>query len=336
MRRRLPDFRHGGALAALALLAGPTLAAGEDLTVYTYSSFVSDWGPGPVAEELFEAQCDCDVAFVAVDDGVALLSRLRLEGANSPADVVLGLDLNLVAEAAADGMVVPHGLTLPPLDLPIDWDDENFVPFDWGYFAFVYDTEAVDEAPASLRDLIENSDVEILIQDPRTSTPGLGLLLWVRQVYGEAAPAAWTQLRPRIVAVTSGWSEAYGMFLEGEAPMVLSYTTSPSYHRIAEGDDRYAAATFEEGHYMQVEVAGITQTSDSPELAAEFLAFLLSPEFQAAIPTTNWMYPARFPAGGLPEGFTPPPEGRALLYPSETVRDNRQAWIDEWLTAMSR
>ena len=182
MRQHLPDFRHGGALAALALLAGPTLAAGEDLTVYTYSSFVSDWGPGPVAEELFEAQCGCDIAFVAVDDGVALLSRLRLEGANSLADVVLGLDLNLVAEATADGMVVPHGLTLPPLDLPIDWDDDNFVPFDWGYFAFVYDTEAVDEAPASLRDLIENSDVEILIQDPRTSTPGLGLLLWVRQV----------------------------------------------------------------------------------------------------------------------------------------------------------
>jgi ABC-type thiamine transport system substrate-binding protein len=32
---------------------------------------------------------------------------------------------------------------------------------------------------------------------------------------------------PKTVTVTKGWSEAYGMFLDGEADMVLSYTTSP-------------------------------------------------------------------------------------------------------------
>ena len=73
-----------------------------------------------------------------------------------------------------------------------------------------------------------------------------------------------------------------------------------------------------------------------PDLAAEFLEFLLSPDFQAAIPTTNWMYPVRLPTDGLPAGFAPPPESPPLVYPSTTVRDNRQAWIDEWLTAMSR
>ncbi|MEM7444331.1 MAG: thiamine ABC transporter substrate binding subunit [Pseudomonadota bacterium] len=336
MQLPLLSVRRPWHFAFGTLLAWPGLAAAQDLTVYTYSSFISEWGPGPIAEELFEAQCDCDLEFVGVDDGVALLSRLRLEGGSSPADVVLGLDLNLVAEAIADRIVVPHGLELPPLDLPIEWTDEYFVPYDWGNFAFVYDTEALEFPPSSLRDLVENSDVEILIQDPRTSTPGLGLLLWLRQVYGEAAPGAWAQLQPRIVAVTSGWSEAYGMFLEGEAPMVLSYTTSPAYHRIAEQVDRYAAGEFSEGHYTQVEVAGISSTSDNPELAGEFLMFLLSPEFQAAIPTTNWMYPVRLPPEGLPDGFTPVPESAALLYPSETVRDNRQAWIDEWLTAMSR
>ena len=38
------------------------------------------------------------------------------------------------------------------------------------------------------------------------------------------------------MTVTKGWSEAYGLFLEGEADMVLSYTTSPAYHLIAEED----------------------------------------------------------------------------------------------------
>jgi len=336
MRRKLLRIPLTKPLIAAALLASPTAVFAQDLTVYTYSSFITQWGPGPVAEELFEAQCGCDIAFVGVDDGVALLSRLRLEGGSSPADVVLGLDLNLVAEADAEGLVVPHGLVLPEFDLPIAWEDENFIPYDWGHFAFVYDSTVIDAPPASLRDLVEFSDVEILIQDPRTSTPGLGLLLWIRQVYGEAAPGAWALLQPRIVAVTSGWSEAYGMFREGEAPMVLSYTTSPAYHRIAEDDHRYQADEFAEGHYLQIEVAGITATSDTPELAREFLEFLLSPAFQSTIPTTNWMYPAIIPDDGLPEGFSAPSESISLIYPPTTVRENRQAWIDEWLTAMSR
>ena len=66
-----------------------------------------------------------------------------------------------------------------------------------------------------------------------------------------------------------GWSEAYGLFLDGEVDMALAYTTSPAYHLIAEDDDSKAAAMFEEGHYMQVEVAAITAASDQPELARD-------------------------------------------------------------------
>ena len=36
--------------------------------------------------------------------------------------------------------------------------------------------------------------------------------------------------------MTQGWSEAYGLFLKGEADMVLSYTTSPAYHIAVEKD----------------------------------------------------------------------------------------------------
>ena len=38
--------------------------------------------------------------------------------------------------------------------------------------------------------------------------------------------------------------------------MVLSYSTSPAYHMIAEGKENYKAVQFEEGHYVQIEVAG--------------------------------------------------------------------------------
>ena len=104
------------------------------------------------------------------------------------------------------------------------------------------------------------------------------------------------------MTVTPGWSEAYGLFLEGEADMVLSYTTSPAYHLIAEEDASKVAASFGEGHYMQIEVAAKIASSDQPALADAFLEFMLGEEFQSVIPTTNWMYPPLSPTG-LPDGL---------------------------------
>ena len=327
------------AAISLALLVPGRSAANEppELVVYTYNSFVSEWGPGPLIEEAFEAECGCDLRLIGVDDGVAILSRLRLEGSATQADVILGIDLNLIAETRATGLVAPHGLPSIELDLPVDWVDDTFVPYDWGFFAFVYDSEALAEPPTSLRALVEDSDAEILIQDPRVSTPGLGLLLWMRHVFGDDAAAAWQALRPRIVTVSAGWSEAYGLFLEGEAPMVLSYTTSPAYHEMVDGTDRYRAAAFEEGHYVQVEVAAMVSGTGQPDLARRFLEFVLSPGFQDVIPTTNWMFPVVEPEAGLPDVFgrLVRPE-RALVMDSRTVFENRRAWVDEWLDAMSR
>ena len=242
--------------AGLALVAGG-LAHAQDkpvLTVYTYDSFVADWGPGPAVEKAFEETCACDLKFVAAGDGAALLSRIQLEGERTDADVVLGLDTNLTQRARETGMFAPMGKMPDVLDVPVDWTDTTFVPYDWGYFAFVYDRTKLKDVPDSFEALAKApDDLKIVIEDPRSSTPGLGLLLWVKTVYGDRAPEIWTGLAPHILTVTKGWSEAYGMFLEGEADMVLSYTTSPAYHLIAEGDDTKRAAAFKEGHYMQIE-----------------------------------------------------------------------------------
>ena len=268
--------------AVSVLLASAVTAHAQDrtLTIYTYDSFVSEWGPGPGVTAAFEEECGCVIDWVAVDDAGLLLSRLRLEGDATKADVVLGLDTNLMAEAQQTGLLAPHGADLARLDLPLAWDDPTFVPFDYGYFAFVYDSEALPEPPSSLADLVDNPDgPKVIIQDPRTSTPGLGLLLWVKDVYGDDAPAAWEALSGRILTVTKGWSEAYNLFLEGEAPMVLSYSTSPAYHQIVEETERYGAAMFPEGHYLQVEVAAMTANTDDEDLARQFLNFITSDGF---------------------------------------------------------
>src|SRR5690606_21349472 len=106
----------------------------------------------------------------------------------------------------------------------------------------------------------------------------------------------------RTVTVTKGWSEAYTLFLEGEADYVLSYTTSPAYHLLVEEESRYQAALFSEGHPMQIEVAAISRYSQQADLARDFLQFLLSEEAQQIIPVTNWMLPVR-ESMELPEAF---------------------------------
>jgi len=313
----------------------PALAqdAKPELTVYTYDSFVSDWGPGPVVEKAFEETCGCDLKFVSAGDGAALLSRVRLEGERSEADIVLGLDTNLMAAAEATGLFAPSTVSAE-YDMPIAWEDKTFVPYDWGYFAFVHNNDLT--FPADF-EALGASDVSLVIEDPRSSTPGLGLLLWIQDVYGDRAGEIWAALADNIVTVTPGWSEAYGLFLNGEAEAVLSYTTSPAYHIIAESDDSKVAAAMAEGNYMQIEVAAKLASTDQPELADAFLEFMVSDAFQSAIPTTNWMYPAVMPEGGLPEGFETlvAPDKALLIAPSDVPAVRKDA-LDTWQAAFNR
>ena len=325
-------------ILALGFATVASMAAAQDkpvLTVLTYDSFTAEWGPGPAIEQAFESTCACDLNLVPAGDGAALLSRIQMEGATSDADIVLGLDTNLVAAATATGLFAPHGQTWQNT-LPVAFDDPNFVPFDWGWFAFVHDKAKLPTPPTSFESLAA-SDVKIIIQDPRSSTPGLGLLMWVKAAYGDRAPEIWAGLADNIVTVTPGWSEAYGLFLEGEADMVLSYTTSPAYHLIAESDDTKAAAPFTEGHYLQVEVAGKLAATDQPALADAFLAFIGTDAFQSTIPTTNWMYPAVTPAAGLPAGFdTLIQPATSLLLAPDAALTTRDAALAEWQAALAR
>jgi len=313
------------------LCASTAIAQTPTLNVLTYDSFTSEWGPGPAIEAAFEAECACDLVFTGAGDGAALLARLQLEGIRTDADIVLGLDTNLTAAARDTGLFAPHGVTAD-LNLPVAWDDDTFLPFDWGYLAFVAEKDT--PGVTSFRALAD-SDLKIVIQDPRSSTPGLGLVMWVHAAEGDGAAQIWADLADNIVTVTPGWTEAYNLFLEGEADAVLSYTTSPAYHLIAEDDDSKTSWGFDVGNYLQVEVAAKVAGTDQPELADQFMAFIAQPGFQNVIPETNWMYPAT--EVSLPDGFdtlTVPSKG--LLLSAQDAADVRDALVETWRAALSQ
>lgn len=320
-------------LALISTVATPALA--ETLTVYTYDSFTADWGPGPKIKQAFEKECSCTLNFVGLEDGVAILNRLKLEGKHGKADLVLGLDDGLIGEAGKSGLFAPHNVNLSALTLPGGWTNNTFLPYDYGWFAFVYDDTKLKNPPQSMQQLLERSDLKIIYQDPRTSTPGQGLMLWMKSLYGDKAPEQWAKLASKTVTVTKGWSEAYGMFLKGEADMVLSYTSSPAYHRIAENKQQYHAAMFSEGHYRQVEVVAKLAASQHQALAQRFLDFVLTPVFQDAVATGNWMYPVTHVS--LPAQFADlPVPGTTLSFTPQQVAASRKSWISEWRQAVTR
>ena len=306
----------------------------EKLTIYTYDSFVSEWGPGPIIEKKFEEIYQVDLDLIAVDSASTLLNKVILERSNTKADIVLGLDMNLFDAAEQSDLFSNHFLTNlnDRIILPINWNSKLFVPYSYGYFAFVYNNKKLKNPPVSMDELINLTDARIVIQDPRTSTPGLGLLTWMKALYGDRTEKQWSKLNKKIISVTKGWTDAYyNFFMTGEADIVLSYSTSPAAHIMFEDNYDISAAIFDEGNYLSIEFAGILKSSKNKKMANNFLNFMISKDFQSIIPSTNIMYPVK--NINLPEAYDHLEIPKVIHLEPKDVSEKKEEWINEWLSA---
>ena len=310
------------------------------LTIYAYDSFASKWGPGSDIKKAFESDCECEVVYSTSKDSASLIARLGIEGSKSPADIVIGIDDALSHSPGLMDRFYPvdpevRGLIKSDI-LP---KDQRLLPFNYGYFAFMFDTKfkakngAILERPVSMRDLLTSGRFNqmVLMQDPRSSAPGLGLLLWIHALYGDKSGENLALLRKKSLSVAKSWSESYGFFTKGEAPLVLSYTTSEAYHREEEKTDRYAALRFEEGQYISIEHAALMKTSSQPALAKKFIKFLAVAKSQELIARRNWMFPSITGPLNLPLSFSQlPAPTRILRLDPAIIQKNKSSWIREW------
>ncbi len=302
------------ALILIGLASSSVLFAHEkqgrpELVVYTYDSLMSKQGWGTAVFPEFEKKCGCTLRVIATGDGGQVLSRLQLdaERGKPTAQVVVGLDQHLWEKAKP--LVESWGAWRPrefghlQKDARVGAPGDGFLPFDYGVFAFMADTQALSEQglhlPRSLQDLLKPEwKRKIILEDPRTSTPGLAFLLFTQVSEGAKVGEFWKKLASQWLTLAPGWDAGYGLFLKKESPLVWSYTTSQAYHE-ENGDTakRYRAVVLEEGHPLQIEGAALVKGAlDAPgarDRAKAFLEFLISKEAQARIPQTQWMMPAR-------------------------------------------
>lgn len=312
-----------GGSSAVGTTAAGTTAVGGEITVYAYDSFTADWGPGPELVRLFQKKTGVAVNLVSCGDAAQVLSRAVLERKKPVADVLIGIDNNLADRARAENVLKPYkpagadSVVAKELVLADDW---LLTPYDWGYFAIIFDTASGLQPPARLEDLAADRFAKkLILMDPRMSTPGLGFLAWTMAVYGDAWQSYWERLKPSILTMAPGWDTGYGLFTSGEAPLVISYTTSPAYHVEYDNTDRYQALIFEQGHIAQIEGVGLAKGAQNPAAAKAFIDFMLSDEAQSVLPLTQWMYPVSKTVA-LPDSFRAAPAASTMLaVPSSKV-----------------
>ena len=82
----------------------------------------------------------------ALEDGVAILNRLGWKASTARPTWCWGWTMPH-QRGQAERPVRPHATRLDGLKVPGGWQDDTFVPYDYGYFAFVYDSNKLKQPP---------------------------------------------------------------------------------------------------------------------------------------------------------------------------------------------
>jgi len=342
------------ALLMVTLLAPaqPAAAQPTTLTLLTHDSF---YLPDEVIEA-FEAEHGVDLQVLPAGDAGAMVNQAILTADRPLADVLFGIDNTFLSRALAADIFEPYrspALEAVPSELVLD-AEHRVTPIDVADVCLNID-RAVFEAeglplPAALTDLLDPALAgRLVVENPATSSPGLAFLLATVATFGEDPETGWQSfwagLRDNGVIVTAGWEEAYyGSFSggsgEGDAPIVVSYATSPVAEVVFGADPQAVegpTAALDAGCFRQIEFAGILRGTDQPELAAALIDHLLAAETQAALPLAMYVYPARSDVA-LPEVF----ERHALVPAAPLSLDpavidaGREDWIRAWTDIVLR
>jgi len=215
----------------------------------------------------------------------------------------------------------------------------GLIPYEHGYITLVYDTRYLKpaDAPSSFGELLDAKyRKSLIVEDPRTSSPGLSFLLWTIARFGDSGFISyWRQLMPNILTVTSSWDTAFNLLSQGEAPLMVSFSTDRAYDVIANQSDTLRVQLLDGQGYATIFGMGVVKGTTHPELARELLNVILSPEVQSLLPETEWMMPVNASASE-PDAFhsyaVVPPHPASI--PVSKVEANLSRWINEWTNSV--
>lgn len=340
-----------GGLVAVLALAAAACGGGEspdEVVLVTHDSFAVS---KPV-RRAFQVETGLRLRILQSGDAGEALNKALLTAGDPQGDVFFGLDNNLLTRALDEDLFEPYDS--PELD-QVDPEyvldpDHRVTPIDHGEVCLNFDRAWFRSRrvppPERLEQLTEPRYRGLLVvENPATSTPGLAFLLATVAQFGEEGwQRYWRALRENEVLVVDGWEEAYtvrfsGSSGKGRYPIVVSYASSPPAEVIFAGKPLAEAPTavVESSCFQQVELAGVLRGAANEDGARKLIDFMLSPAFQADVPTSMFVFPVR-EGVRLPPAFARwavVPEHPLELSPAE-IGANRDRWIREWTDVVLR
>jgi len=331
--------------AAETTATGTTVGDAGDrtLVVATYSAFVDapSTSPGAWLKQQFEAEHDATLVWQTPESEINYYIERQLQQVDVEADVYVGLDTEkllridrkldapLFDSFEADDLAgrgdVKEGLEFDP--------QGRAIPYDTGYVCLVWNENEV-QAPETFDGLLDPALAgDLITQNPTSSTTGRAFLLHTIAAKGEDGYLDyWQRLQDNDVRVLGTWSDAYNAYSNGEAPMVVSYSTDQVYANRSGADmSEHQIRFLNDQGYANPEGMARFAGTDVPDLARRFVEFVLTPEVQAEIAVRNVQFPATTTAelpGEYGEYAKEPPEPVTFTY--EELKGNVSGWIDAW------
>ncbi|PSQ12786.1 thiamine ABC transporter substrate-binding protein [Halobacteriales archaeon QS_7_68_65] len=311
------------------------------LTVATYSSFTGEDTAGNWLKSAFEAEhSGATVEFVTPENGVNQYIQRAKQGAPIDADVYVGLntsELVRVSQQLDEPLfrTVTDGLDRTDTvkdELNVD-PNGRAIPYDTGYISLVYNEDEIEEPPTFESLLESRYEGDLITQNAQQSDPGRAFLLWSIITQGEDGYLDyWERLVDNGVTVISDWEPAYQAYMDGEAPMVVSYSTDQVfYHGPDVNMAKHRIGFLNDQGYANPETMALFADSGSSDLGRQFMNFVLTERAQSEIAVRNVQFPAV-------EGVTPgesfakyakePPEPVTFSY--DELAGSVGTWVEEW------
>jgi iron(III) transport system substrate-binding protein len=297
--RHIPLF--AAALSVLVTGAPAVMAQGE-VNIYSARHYDND-------DRLYEAFTEATGITVNRLEGNAdeIIERMKAEGANSPADVVLLVDAGRLFQADRDGLFQPVASEVLADRLPaaLQHPEGHWFGFATRARVFFYDKDRVANPPQTYADLAKPEYAGLVCMRSATNIYSLSLLASIIAHDGEAAAREWAagvkanlarepeggdtdQLR----AVASGQcgiavSNTY-YFARALAETVDGLTPADGRDRIAwvfpnQGD---------RGTHVNISGAAVAANAPNRDNAVAFLEYLASDPAQEFFAAINYEYPA--------------------------------------------
>lgn len=292
--------RFAGALAALLTLAACGDGGGPVLNVYSARHYDSD----DAFYDAFEEATGARVRRIEAE-GDLLIEKVRIQGARSPADVLITVDVGRLQRAQEAGLFQPIHSPALEAAIPAHLRHPDGLWFGFAKRArvIVYREGAID--PADIDTYAELADPRLrgrLCIRSSSNIYNVSLLASIIASKGMDEAEAWARgVRDNFARLPSGGdTDQIAAVAAGECDVAV--VNHYYYARMAGSDNADQRAIVENvrliwpdqagaGAHVNISGAGVAANAPHPELAQRFIEFMLEKEQQETLSRGSFEFP---------------------------------------------